>query len=76
MTSHDGHKSPQSGCQQWPDEDQESSSRPDGEGIRLHLDNEAKFPSRIGRGPVTPTAGRCPPRPDKAARRPEKIIKR
>ena len=73
--SWDGRISPKPGCQQWPDEDQVSSSRPDAGRIRLHLDNEAKSPSRIGRGPVTPTAGRCPPHLDKAARRLKKIIK-
>ena len=67
--------SPWPGCLQWPDEDQGSSSRPGGEGIQLHLDNEAKFPSRTGRGLATPTAGQCHPRPGTAARRPENIIK-
>ena len=45
-----------------------SSSRPGAGRIQLHLDNEAKSPSRIDHGLVTPMAGQCPPHPDKAGR--------
>ena len=71
----DGHIYPSLGCPQRPDEDPTSSSRPSAGRTRLHLDNEARSPSQTGHGLGTPTAGRCPPCPDMAARRPEKMIK-
>ena len=70
----DGHIYPSLGCPQWPDEDPMSSSRLGVGRTWLHLDNEARSPSRTGRGPGTPTAALCPPRLGTAATRPKKII--